>query len=207
MKPTRFDVFSSLMIAVVSIMSAVTAWRANAASLEVGDANFEGTAASIRAQEARVFNSILAYQQYDAFTDYFLYNALGDRLFENPALDVPLERTEFWGIAHGLQYTFFNSLYLSPDGRSYDVQRQIDELWAEANLTGNLNHAPHYEAADAYDLKGGNLTLSLSIFAASFFFFAVGQAIRNTLKYLFAFAGLVTMLGAICMVLVLEFSI
>jgi len=207
MKPTRFEVFSSVMIAIVSIMSALTAWRANAASIQVGDADFDGTAASIRAQEARIYNSVLAYQHYHAFTTYYRYNSLGDKLFETPEIGSPRERSELWGVAHGLQYDFFNSLYLAPDGRNYDVDREIEELLAEANLTGDLNYLQHFDAADAYRMKGSYLTLTLFVFAISFFFFAVGQAIRNTLKYLFAIAGLVSMMGGICAVLVLEFMV
>jgi hypothetical protein len=207
MKPTRFEIFSSLMIAIVSIVSALTAWRASAASIQVGDADFDGTAASIRAQEARIYNSVLAYEHYQAFTTYYRYNSLGDKLFENSEIGSPRERSELWGIAHGLQYTFFNSLYLAPDGRNYDVDREIEELLAEANLTGDLNYLQHFDAADAFRTKGSNLTMTLIVFAISFFFFAIGQAIRNTLKYLFAIAGLVTMMGGICAVLVLEFTV
>jgi hypothetical protein len=87
------------------------------------------------------------------------------------------------------------------------VDREIDELWAEANLTGDLNHEPYYEAAEAYRTKGDYLTLTLIVFAVSFSFFAIGQAIRNSIKYLFALAGLAMMLGGVCIVLALEFSV
>lgn len=207
MKTDRFDIFSSIMIAVVTILSALTAWRANATSIAVGDAEFEGLSASIRAQEARVNNAILAYEHYRAFTTYYRYNALGDLLAESPESGTERERTELWGAAHGLQYSFFDSLYLSPDGSTYDVQRQIDELWAEANLTGDLNHQQYFDEADAFRTKGDYLTLTLVVFAVSFFFFAAGQAIRNVLKYFLAFGGMVTLLGGLCIVLALEFSI
>lgn len=207
MKPSRFDIFSSVMIAVVSILSALTAWRANATSIQMGDAEFQGLSISIRAQEAQINNSILAYEHYRAFTMFLRNNAIGDKLFDNPAVDDLRERTELWGIANGLQYSFFNSLYLTPDHTGYDVDREIDELWAEANLTGDLNYQQHFDAADAYRVKGDYLTLTLIVFAFSFFFFAVGQAIRNNLKYLFAMAGVAAMIGGVCAVLVLEFSV
>lgn len=207
MKPSSFDVFSSVMIAVVSILSALTAWRANATSIAVGDAEFDGISVSIQAQEARINNAILAYQHYRAFTTYFRYNAIGDQLFENPEIDDLRERTELWGLAHGLQYSFFNSRYLDQDHTQYDVQREIDELWAEANLTGDLNYQQHFDLAEAYQQKGDYLTLTLIVFAVSFFFFAAGQALRNSLRYLFAIAGLAAMLGGVCVVLVLEFTV
>lgn len=207
MKPSSFDVFSSVMIAVVSILSALTAWRANATSIAVGDAEFDGISVSIQAQEARINNAILAYQHYRAFTTYFRYNAIGDQLFENPEIDDLRERTELWGLAHGLQYSFFNSRYLNQDHTQYDVQREIDELWAEANLTGDLNYQQHFDLAEAYQQKGDYLTLTLIVFAFSFFFFAAGQALQNSLRYLFAIAGLAAMLGGVCVVLVLEFTV
>jgi hypothetical protein len=207
MKTTRFDVFSSVMIAVVTILSALTAWRANATAIQVGDADFDGTAATIRTQEARIYNSILAFEHYRAFTDFYRYNALGDSLFEDQAIGPLRERSEYWGIAHGLQYSFFNSLYLDPAGDTYDVDREIEELQAEANLTGDLNFQQYFDTADAYRTKSANMNLTLIVFAVSFFLFAVGQAIRNSLRYLFAIGGLVALLGGTCAFLVLEFSI
>jgi hypothetical protein len=207
MKPSRFDIFCSVMIALVSILSALTAWRANATSIQVGNAEFDGLSTSIRAQEAHVNNSVLAYEHYRAFTTFYRYNALGDKLLGNPEIDDQRERSELWGLANGLQYNFFNSLYLNQDGTNYDVQREIDELAAEANLTGDLNYLLHYETADAYRVKGDYLTLSLVVFAISFFMFAVGQAIRNSIRYLFALVGSAALIGGVCIVLALEFSV
>lgn len=206
MKPDRFEVFASVMIAIVSILSALTAWRANSASNEAGQADFDGISASIRAQEARIFNAIRAFEHYRAFTDYYRYNALGNQITDDAAFAAARERTEFWGLALGLQYTFFPSQYLDQEG-NYDVQREIDELWAESNAFVDLNPSQHYSRADAYRAKVSNLTGSLILFAAAFFFFAVAQAIRNVLKYFFAMAGLAATLGGLCAVLVLEFAL
>ena len=205
MRPSRFEVFTSVMIAIVSICSALTAWRAAEASIAAGDADFNGFSSSIRAQEARIFNAIRAYEHYRAFTTYLRYDSLGDNIVDTSQPEAAREQSELWGLALGLQYTFFPSRYLNPSGR-YEVQREIDELWAESRALDDLNAAAHFASADIYREKGSLLTASLMVFAGSFFMFALSQAFENRIKYLFALAGVVLLLGGICVVSVFEFG-
>jgi len=205
MKNYRFEVFTSLMIALVTILSAVTAWRASAASRQAGNADFEGLAASIRAQDALIFNSVGAYEHYRSFTTYFRYNELGNIMYADAAADTRREQSDLWEMALGLQYSFFNPRYLELDGL-YDVQRELDEVLAEASQAQDLNPILHFDRADQFRIKSSYLTGTLIIFAVSFFLFALGQAIQNNLRYLIALGGMVVLLGGICAAAVFEFT-
>lgn len=206
MKTSRFEVFSSFMIALVTIVSAITAWRATIASTQAGDADFEGIAASIRAQEARLSNGIQAFEHFQAFTSYYRYNEHGKILDSeaDPAHD--RQKSDLWGLALGLQYSFFSPKYLDETG-NYDLQRELDELWADASQSNDLYPDPHFESADLYRDKASILTGTLIIFAGAFFLFTVGQAVKNRLRYFIALAGVIVFGIGVLSILLFELSI
>ena len=113
MKNDRFDVWTSILIAVVTICSALTVWRANAASVQAGNADFNGLSATIRAQEARIANAVTAYEHMRAFTTYYRYDVLADKIDGTESDAAAQEQSELWGLALGLQYYFFPSTNLS----------------------------------------------------------------------------------------------
>ena len=206
MKTSRFEVFSSFMIALVTIVSAVTAWRANIANTQAGDADFDGIAASIRAQDAKLANGIEAFEHFQAYTSYYRYNELG-KILDNEG--DPLherQKSDLWGVALGLQYSFFSPKYLDKTG-DYDLRRELDELWADASQSQDLYPEPHFEAADLFRDKGSILTGTLIIFASAFFLLTVGQAVKSRIRYLFALAGVVVFGIGVVSVLIFEWSI
>jgi hypothetical protein len=205
MKGNRYEVFTSIMIAVVSILSAVTAWRATVAESAASDADFNGISAAIRAQEAGIVNAVRAYEHKRAYTHYFRYNELGNLMWEtaDPALE--REQSELWGVALGLQYSFFPVRYVNRDG-GYDLERELDELWADSLLQDDINPQPHFEMADNFRDQSFAIASTLALFAISFFLFTVGQAIRNKLRYLFALAGLGMMFVGIAALLFFEWA-
>ena len=206
MKTSRFEVFSSFMIALVTIVSAITAWRANIASTQAGDADFEGIAASIRAQEAKLANGIEAFEHFQAFTTYYRYNEHGKILDDEGDPAHQRQKSDLWGLALGLQYSFFSPQYLDEIG-NYDLQRELDELWADASQSDDLNPEPHFESADLFRNKASILTGTLIIFASAFFLFTVGQAVKNRLRYLFALSGVVVFGIGVLSILLFELGI
>ncbi len=206
MKTSRFEVFSSIMIALVTIFSAITAWRANVASSEAGDADFDGITASIRAQESLLANGIEGFEHFQAYTTYFRYNELGKILDNEGDPAHEREKSDLWGMALGLQYSFFSPKYLNEEG-DYDLKRELDELWADASQSEDLYPEPHFEAADLLRDKASILTGTLILFAGAFFLFTVGQAVKNRFRFLFALGGLVVFGIGIIAVLLFEWSI
>lgn len=128
MKTEKFRTFTASMIAVVTVISALVAWRAALASQDSGDADFRGLVATVNNEEAWVLSEIKVAEHYQAFLSYTRYNELGNKIYDalqaKPAHASALERqkSDSWGIAFGLQSLFFPSRYLLPDG-TYDSQR------------------------------------------------------------------------------------
>lgn len=203
MKKEGFKTFTATMIALVTIVSAVAAWRAAAAASEASQADFNGLAASINAEEAHILNSISAYEHYQAFLTYTRYNELGYQLADeidaadpNDSNLAALEqgKSDSWGIAYGLQYLFFPSRYLRPDG-SYDLQREMDELTADAERREDVKPDLHFTRSDSQRLKSNLLISTLIFLGLALWMFTCAQIIERAIKYAFAVAG-VLLLGA-----------
>jgi hypothetical protein len=201
MKNEGFKTFTAIMIAVVTICSAIAAWRAAVASSEASQADFNGLAAAIHAEESQVLNTITVSEHYQAFLGYTRYNELGDKLADeisaagNKELDaLEQAKSDSWGIAFGLQSLFFPSRYLKPDG-TYDAQREMDEKNADAEREHDIKPNLHFTEADKMRLKANLLIAALILLAGAFWMFTCAQIIERGIKYVFATAGLL-LLGA-----------
>lgn len=204
MKPDRFKATASIMIAVVTVLGAAVACRASTTTNEAANADFSGLVASIKAEEATILNSITVYEHYQAYTLYTRYNELGNIVVdEPPSSELGRLQREVWGLALGLQYTFFPPRYLNSDG-TYDVQRELDEEWAERAQQEDILSEPHFAKADDLRFKASLLAGVLIVLAVAFWFFTLAQAIRNRLKYFFGLAGLSVTAAGLLLWLVVE---
>jgi hypothetical protein len=211
MKTEKFKTFTASMIAIVTVLSALTAWRAAVASQEAGQADFTGLVATVNTEEAQVLNAIKVSEHYQAFLIYTRYNELGNKLYDalqaNPANADELERqkSDSWGIAFGVQSVFFPSRYLRPEG-TYDSQREIDEAWADAQRGRDTRAGFHFNEADTLRRKANLLVQMLILLGVSFWFFTLAQIIDHAVKYLFAFGGGFLMVVSSLAVLIIDLS-
>ena len=74
----RLETVVAILIAVVTMIGAVVAWRSSVADDGAGDADFAGLRASVRAEETRALNSVDAYENYGAYMNYRRYNEMGN---------------------------------------------------------------------------------------------------------------------------------
>jgi hypothetical protein len=195
MRSESFKTLASVMIAVVTVLGAGVACRASVASNAAANADFEGVVAAIHAEETLLINYIQVFEHYQAYTAYQRYNELGNLLFDEAQRAAPEAvgaldrlRREAWGVALGLQYSFFPPRYLNPDG-TYNVQRELDEEWAEKSQQADIVPDGHYKRADDARLQSSLLAGTLVVFAVAFWCFTVAHAIANRLRYLFVLAG------------------
>ena len=194
MKTENFRTFTASMIAIVTVISALVAWRAAVASQSSGDADFRGLVATVNAEESWVLSTIKVAEHYQAFLSYTRYNELGNKVYDalqaKPADASELERqkSDSWGIAFGLQSLFFPSRYLLPDG-TYDSQRELDELLADEQRARDTRAEVHFEEGNNLRRKSNLLVQMLILLGISFWFFTLAQITEHKIKILFAFAG------------------
>lgn len=209
MKTEIFKTFTASMIAIVTVLSALTAWRASVASSDAGDADFRGLVATVNAEEAGALSTIKVMEHYQAFLSYTRYNELGYKLYDalqaKPANSDALEqqKSDAWGIAYGLQSIFFPSRYLRPDG-TYDSEREMEELLAEEQRARDTRPDIHYAKADSLRVKANLLAQMLILFGFSFWFFTLAQIVDHKVKYLFAFVGGLFLMGGSLAALAIE---
>ncbi len=211
MNQENFKSMIAVCIAVVTVLGATAACLASVAVSSAGDADFAGLDASIRAQKAEIVNYSNAYQHYRAFTTYLRYNELGYLLYD-PTADTETGirngaiQREVWGIASGISSVFFSPRYINPDGQ-YDLERELQEAYADDAQTADLDFTPYFEESDRYRSQSSFLTATMIVLAVSFWFFTLAQAAEKQIKYLWAALGVLTGLMGLAGILIGRFAI
>ena len=210
----RLETIAAILIAVVTVIGAVVAWRASVASDGAGDADFAGLRASVNAEEARALNFVNAYEHYGAYTAYLRYTKLGDAIaddLDNSAALTEAEvylldrqRAESYDLADANQDLFPNR-FLSRDG-SYSVAREMGEAWADASKEKDLSPNPHYAAADGLRAKTNRLLGTLSLLGVGLVFFTLVEATAGRLRSIMIGSGVLFAVAGIVLALIVEFA-
>ena len=189
----------ALLIAVITVIGAVVAWRASVADDGAGDADFAGLRASLNAEETRALNAVNAFEHYGAYTTYWRYNALGDALADDvevaeaeaaEALD--RQRAEAYDLADANQDLFPNR-FLNRDG-TYSVARETGEAWADAAREKDLYPEPQYAEADQLRAKSTQLLGTITLLGLALVVLTLVETVDGRLKMIFIAAG--TLLAA-----------
>jgi hypothetical protein len=199
----RFEISVSILTALVTILSAVVAWRAALAGDAAGNADFAGISAALNREESRTLNSSTAYQQYRAYTTYLRNNEVGEKMAND--LDDPNkiysdeqraiiadERTTSWDQIL-VDQDFFETRHLSADG-TYNVLRQILENDAEDAQRKDIDPTPHFALSDRLRAKSNLMVGMLIVMAGSLWFYTMASEIKHSIRYPIAALGLICML-------------
>lgn len=200
MKHEPFKSFASIMIAFITILSAIAICNATFAASDAGDADFAGTIAAISAQETKLSNQLAAYEHSRAFAAYLrhydLYYLLDDEASKADASTAEALRRqmrEVGGSIAVLWHHFFLQEHVKSDNSAYDVTSETDAEWATATQSKDLDSATHFDTADVLRQRAWFLTADTIVFGLAFWFFTLGRIIENRLKYLMAAGGIILM--------------
>lgn len=211
MNQNNFKSFIAVLTAIVTVFGATAACLASVAVSNAADADFAGLDASIRAQKAEIINHVYAYEHYRAFTNYVRYNEEGNLMYD-PNADEETDlrngaiQREVWGIASGISSIFFSPRYINSDGQ-YDLERELQEAFADDAQNEELNGAPYFEDSDKYREKSSFLTSNMIVFAVSFWFLTLAQATEKKIKYAWAVIGILVGLAGIAGILIGSFTL
>jgi hypothetical protein len=213
-KENRLETVVAILIAVVTVIGAVVAWRASVAADGAGDADFAGLQATLNAEETRALNFVNAYEHYGAYVNYSRYlqlgNAVADDLSngvaqsEEEAFWLDRQRAESFDLANANQELFPNR-FLSRDG-GYGVQRELGEAWADATREKDLDPDPHYAEADKLRDKTNLLLSTLTLLGIGLVFFTLVEAAGERLRYPLVGLGVLFSIGGTVAALVIEFT-
>jgi len=206
---SRLETIVAILIAITTVLGAIVAWRASMAEDASGDADFAGIQAAMDAEETRALNFVNTYENYGAYTAYKRYSTLGDLIAEdaaNAASDAEAEQLDGQRAnAHDLaiaNQNLFDNKYLDRDG-SYNVQRQLGEMWADAAKQKDLKPEMQLAEADRFREKTNHLLQSLMIIALALVFYTAVELVNERVQYaLVGFATLVMIAGVVMAALI-----
>jgi hypothetical protein len=206
----RLETIVAILIALATVIGAVVAWRSSVADDGAGDADFAGLRASVRAEETRALNYVNAYENYGSYISYRRYNDMGDLLEADAAgasreAADQLERQR--ADNHDLSLTserLFPNKFLDRDG-SYNLKRQLGEMWADAAKENDLNPDPQFAEAEQLRSKANWLLLAVTILAVALVFYTLVESFGKRMQYVMVVLGTLCMLAGTAFALMIEF--
>jgi hypothetical protein len=202
-KSNRLETIVAILIAIVAMLGAVVAWRSSVVDDGAGDADYAGLRAAVNAEETRALNYVNAYESYGNYVTYWRNNRqaglLGEALkdatdTEAAALTDQMKTSNDLADANR---TMFENRFLNRDG-SYNVQRQMGEMWATAAKEKDLEYESQFLEADKLRLQTNQFLIAMMVLGVSLVFYSLVESMSQRWKYLmiglgsvFAIAGIV----------------
>jgi hypothetical protein len=207
----RLETLVAILIAIATVVGAVVAWRSSVADDGAGDADFAGLRASVLAEETRALNYVNAYENYGSYANYRRYNEMGNLIEADEAsapepelADLERQRADNNDLAISNQRLFPNK-FLDRDG-SYNVKRQMGEMWADAAKENDLNPDPQFVEADQLRAKANWLLAVVALLAVALVFYTLVESLGQRMKYVMVTLGSLCMVASIVFALLIEFG-
>ncbi len=192
-----FKAIVSTLIAIVTIVGAWVAWRAQVAGGDGGDNDARGLLALQNNQETVALSYIQANSHEIAYTDYLRNRKIAIGMMQDGtvqnALDpesVALQITQTLDLANTNKYFFFPGRYLDQNDQ-YDFNREVNELYAKAEQEKDLDFQKYFDASDASGDKVMGLIALLIVLAASLWLLALSEILVSAVKYMTGLGGLI----------------
>lgn len=191
---SRLEVVVAILIAIVSLTTALAAWRTNVVGSSAGDANRQGLIDAVKQQAAFNEDWRKVYEEAGYAQGYAVY-AAGVTALEasgDPAALVQAQ-TLRENLVSGLQTLSqplgTDSRYLLPNG-TFDLQKRFKDLQAETPDLAALDPQASFELSESYSSEQRWLTVGAVLLALSLFWLALAQIGRGGARLLTMLIGL-----------------
>ena len=189
-----FGTWVAILIALVTLVGAWVGWGIGNVYGEASGEQSAGLSASLNVESTLTNSSVALYKEYRVFTEYARHQTLADLQADDiqgeSASVLPARKTDDADLA-AVQLPFFLTRYLTRNGE-YDRPRQLGEAWAEAAQRVDLDPAPHFVIADAWQSKVELLVGLFIVLSFSLLFLTLAEALdreRQILRYSVAILG------------------
>jgi hypothetical protein len=206
---SRFELMTTIIVAVVILIAALVAWRASLIDDAAGDADYDGLRAAVRAVQARALSNVNAYESYGNYVSYWRNKELSALIAKDmetadeeqfPVLEAQMKMADDLTNANT---GMFEMRYLNRDG-SYSVQRQLGEMWADVARKNQVEYLPLFDNADKERARTRTMLVALMILTISPVFFALISTVSSKARYIFLALGMVCMLAGSVLALLVE---
>jgi hypothetical protein len=197
----KFETIVAILIAVVVVIGALVSWRASLIDDSSGDYDYAGIRAVTSAEQAQALNFVNTYADYGNYVNYWKNNRASALLSEDLkksgtedlAAEAEIKKANDLAASSN---NMFKMRYLNRD-RTYNVQRQLGEMWADAAKKNDLDYAAQFKLADVDRARTRMMLIALMILTVAPIFYAlIESSEKKQIKYLmltigtlFAFAG------------------
>ena len=186
--PARLDVVIAVLIALVSLTTALAAWRTNIVGSNAAEANRQGLIDALKRGAAESEDWRRLYEEAGYAATYAMENAAADAMeaSEDEALNAAAQNVRQY-LLPSLQLLSeplgTQEKYQKSDG-TYDLEKRLADLEAEAPDLFALNPAASFELADSYASEQRWLTVGTVLLAISLFWLGLAEILpgrgRNT---------------------------
>ena len=186
--PARLDVVIAVLIALVSLTTALAAWRTNIVGSNAAEANRQGLIDALKRGAAESEDWRRLYEEAGYAATYAMENAAADAMeaSEDEALNAAAQNVRQY-LLPSLQLLSeplgTQEKYQKSDG-TYDLEKRLADLEAEAPDLFALNPAASFELADSYASEQRWLTIGTVLLAISLFWLGLAEILpgrgRNT---------------------------
>jgi hypothetical protein len=180
----RFKDWMGVMVAIVALVTALAAWRGASAARTAGLEDYSALLASLNAEKARTLGTATAIEHLTAFTQFAINDELLAQLQRVAAAETTPERRQLVEAQlldverlAATNRNFFPGRYANQDG-TYELDREIAELVADAEEREDLSPQPHLELAADLDRKTFSFTQVIIILSLSLLCFTIAGALH-----------------------------
>jgi uncharacterized integral membrane protein len=203
----RFDTVVAVLIAVVTVVGAVVAWRVSVALNDGAGADTRGILATVEREDVttRAAITLMGHRTaYAAFvSDDALARAYSDLARANPKdADLSNFASAFRLAANYALYPI-PAQYLDRD-RQLDQERDLGENIAQYSINKDIEPQPHFAAADQSRQKAGWLLINVILLGMALILLTTANAVESRLRYLFLLASLLFLLISALAALLIE---
>jgi hypothetical protein len=181
--PARLDVLIAVLIALISLTTALAAWRTNVVGSNAVDANRQGLIDALKKDAAQNENWRKAYEEAGYATSFAVESAAAD------AMDASKDES-LKAVSKNLRQFLLPSLqllseplgtdekYLKSDG-SFDIEKRIADLEADHSDLASLDPKASFDLADRYTAEQRWLTVGTVLLAISLFWLGFAEILSG----------------------------
>lgn len=208
LNPERLDVTIAVLIVLVSLTTALAAWRTSVVGSSAADANRQGMIDALKKGAAQNESWRKVYEEAGYASGFAIESAAAD------AMDASRDAL-YRSTAKNLRQYLLPSLqllseplgtqekYLKDDG-TFDIEKRFADLEAEAPDIQALDPALSFELADKYSSEQRWLTIGTVLLAISLFWLGMAEILAGRARVVNLFIGLGVYLFGVVFFLVVE---
>jgi hypothetical protein len=207
-KDERLETLVAILIAIVVVIGALVAWRASVAEDASGDADYDGLSALVKAEETLALDTVNGYEDYSSYIRYWSNARLVELIDQDLEKASPEQAEELnkelvtaTDLANA-NASFFERRFVNRSG-TYNLGRQLGEMWADAQRENDLEYESKFISADRLRTKTQNLLLALMVLSIAPVFYALIESVPGGWRYvLLALGSLFAVAGTLAAILI-----